>query len=126
MELDKERDQEYTEYIKSVAADPAQGDEPRFVYPSASYGKHQTGPDEHLFESRTAPDDRCTGTRFETNGILSHHKYRVSEKGYKPIDGGCDVSGHEYKGCRDIQTEPCHHLSVLIADHGELPEIVRH
>ena len=95
MELDKERDQEYTEYIKSVAADPTQGNEPRFVYPSASYGKHQTGPDKHLFEPGTTPDDGCAGTRFETNCILSHQKYRVSEKGYKPIDGSGDVSCHK-------------------------------
>ena len=57
MEFHEQGDDENPQDIKHVAAYPSEGNKPQFMNPSASHGEDEAGPDEHLLESRTAPDD---------------------------------------------------------------------
>ena len=125
VELDEERDEEDTQDVKRIAAEPSEGDEPGLVDPPAADGEDQPEPYERLFEAGTAPDDACAGTGVETDGVRVDEVDGVAAEGEQPIDRGCDMTGHELKGGGDVQPEPSDDVAVFIADHGELPEVVR-
>ena len=133
MELDEERDEEDPEDVERMAAEPAEGNEPQLVQPCApgrlghaAHGEDEAHPDEHLLEARAAPDDRGAGACLKADAVIPHHIGRVAEKGHQPKDDRSDMTRHKLERCRHVDSEPRHHVAVLVTYHREFPEIVRH
>ena len=58
--------------------------------------------------------------------MRAHHVGGVAEETNQPIDRRRDMTRHELKRRSDVHAEPRNHLSVFIANHRELPEVVRY
>ena len=124
--LDSQCDEPDTQDVERMAAEPSEGYEPQFMLPSAAYGEDEAEPDEHLLESGAAPDNGSSRTALKTDRLRACHISRVAYEGDEPIDGRGDMTRHPLeRGC-EIETEPGDLVTVLIADHGKFPEIVRH
>ena len=126
VELHKQRDEEDTQDVERMAAEPAEGDEPQFVLPSAAHREDEAQPDKHLFQPGTAPDDVGARPRLKADDMVAHHINRVAEERDQPIDRSGNMARHPFERRRHVPSEPCHHLAVLIARKGEFPAVVSH
>jgi len=126
MELDEERYNKYTQYIKCVAADQAERNKPQFVFPSSLNGQDQANPYETLLKSGTSPYDGGAASRLKTDYMIAAHISRITKEADEPVHHPRDMARHEFKRRCNINTEPCDDIAVFIPHHGELPEIVRH
>ncbi len=89
------------------------------------HGQDEAHEDEALLQARTAPDDGCPYSVIVADNMIADLIDRIPKQPHDPIDRVRYMACHELKRRRDIYPEPRDRIPVLIAYHGEFPEVVR-